>query len=575
MLIRTTLIAFCLSFILGGCTDSQEYADAIYFGGDILTMQGDTADYVEAITIKDGKIQFMGDKDQALKYQQADTGLHNLNGNTLMPSFIDAHGHFMSAMEMVQQVNLALPPVGTVKDIGDIIAQLKAYQSQRKLPKGEWILGWGYDENGLSEQRHITKLDLDPHFPDHKVMIIHVSQHGAVLNSMALDWAGINAQTATPKGGVINRLPRSNEPAGLLMEMAYLPVYLKRPIPTEQEMFDGILDQAQQMYASEGYTHAQDGFSKTTNIDFLQRAAQQDKLYLDVVSLPGFIETEQWMNNEKYPFGEYVNGLKLQGMKITQDGSPQAKTAFISAPYLTGGLHGEADWHGTTTQPKDSFVTQVKQAVDAGLQVFIHANGDATIDQAIEAIEMAGIKAKDDRRSVIIHSQFQRPDQLDKYAQLGISPSYFSNHTFFWGDVHSKNIGVEKASFISPIKAAVNKGLVYSNHTDFNVTPLDPFFVLWTAMKRETRSGKILGGDQTVDIYTALQGLTTGPAWQIFEENRKGKLQTGLLADLVILNKNPITTGVDNIKDIEVLTTIKQGKVIFQRPNSQKLSATH
>ncbi len=527
-------------------------------------MQGDKPEYVEAITVNNGKIQFIGSKKQALEYQQKNTKLHNLDGNTLMPSFIDPHGHFMSALEMVKQVNVALPPVGTVTSIKDIIKQLKAYQKKNEISKDEWILGWGYDAEGLEEQRQITKRDLDPHFPDHKVMLIHVSMHGAVLNSQALKWANIDASTPTPKGGVIERLPGGNEPAGLLMETAYLPIYLKRPMPTEQEMLDGILHQAQQMYASEGYTHAQDGFSKTKNIDFLKRAASQGKLYLDVIALPGFNEMKKWLNNDQYPFGQYKDGLKLQGMKITQDGSPQAKTAKVSSPYLTGGLHGEEDWHGTNTQPKKDFIGQIKIAVDAGLQIFIHANGDATIDQAVEAIEKAGISAKDDRRTVMIHSQFQRPDHLDKYKSLGISPSYFTNHVYFWGDVHSKNIGLEKARFISPIKSAVDKGLIYSNHTDFNVTPLDPFFVMFSAMKRETRSGKILGPDQSVDAFTALQGLTTGPAWQVFEENRKGKLKVGLLADFIILDKNPINTPVDDIKNIQVLQTIKQGSVIYQ-----------
>jgi predicted amidohydrolase YtcJ len=144
-----------------------------------------------------------------------------------------------------------------------------------------------------------------------------------------------------------------------------------------------------------------------------------------------------------------------------------------------------------------------------------------------------------------------------------MSPSYFTNHTFFWGDVHVKNIGPEKAAFISPIKAAKAKGLVFSNHTDFNVTPLDPFFVIWTAMARQSRSGHILGPDQRVDAYTALQGLTTGAAWQLFEENRKGMIKEGLLADFVILSADPVKTDIGRIRELKVLETIKRGKTIY------------
>lgn len=202
-------------------------------------------------------------------------------------------------------------------------------------------------------------------------------------------------------------------------------------------------------------------------------------------------------------------------------------------------------------------------AFDAGLQVFIHANGDAAIDDAITAVESAGISAKDDRRTVVIHSQFQRPDQLNKYLELGMSPSYFTNHTYFWGDVHIKNIGREKAYFISPVKSAKKAGLIYSNHTDFNVTPLDPFFVMWSAMTRVSKNGEVVGPDEKVDAYTALQGMTTGPAWQLFEENRKGMIKEGLLADLVILSANPLKTEVSTLRDLKVLETIKEGNTVF------------
>ena len=205
----------------------------------------------------------------------------------------------------------------------------------------------------------------------------------------------------------------------------------------------------------------------------------------------------------------------------------------------------------------------IRTLSDKNVPIQIHANGDAAIDETIEAIENAGIRAGDDKRVVIIHSQFQRPDHLPKYVELGITPSYFSNHTFYWGDVHNRNIGEEKAAFISPIKAATEMGLVYSNHTDFNVTLLDPFFVLWTAMARESRSGVIIGPEQRVDAYTALQGLTTGPAWQFFEEDQRGMIKPGLLADFVILSGNPLDTDVADIRQLLVLETIKEDETIY------------
>ena len=539
-----------------------QVADTLYLGGPILTMDGPTPAYVEAVAVKGGRIQFAGSEAEALRHKGSETKIRNLGGHTMLPGFIDAHSHFTMALGIINQVNVSVPPVGPCTDIPSIIAALDRFQLQARVPAGGFIVGWGYDQDGLSEKRHVTRLDLDAGFPDHKVILIHVSGHGAVLNSRALEFAGIDANTKTPPGGVIARLPGSQEPAGLLMETAFLPLLEKVPQPSEEQRL-ALMKPAQMMYAREGYTHAQDGSTFVADMDFLMKAADSGAIFLDLASLPSFVDMAKWLDNPKYKFREYRNRLKFQGVKFVQDGSPQGKTAFVSTPYRTGGPDGQPGWRGETTQPRVEFLKQTKLALDAGLQVFVHANGDATIDEVIDAVENAGITAANDRRTVVVHSQFQRPEQLDKYARLGMSPSYFTNHTFFWGDVHIRNIGPETAAFISPIAAAKAKGLVFSNHTDFTVTPLNPFFVIWTAMARQTRSGVVLGPDQRVDAYTALQGLTTGPAWQLFEENRKGRIREGLLADFVILTGDPLKTEVGKIRDLRVVETIKEGTTIY------------
>lgn len=551
-------------------TAEQFYAETLYTNGEILTMDGDAPQYVEALAVQGNTIQALGNQREIEARQGPDTQVIDLNGKALLPGFIDAHGHFMFALNMVNQVNVASPPVGEVLDVDSLLEQLAAFQQARNIPEGGWLIGWGYDQSALTEQRHLTKLDLDGRFPNHKVLLIHVSGHGGVLNSQALAWAKIDATTPTPEGGIIARLPDSEEPAGLLMETAYLPVFANLPKPSETEQL-ALMDAAQQMYASQGYTHAQEGFSHVADADFLMKAASQSRVYLDIASLLSFTELDTWLKNPKYPLGKYQDGVKLQGIKITQDGSPQGKTAFMSTPYLTGGPNDEPNWRGQPTQPDADFAKLVKTAADNKLQIFIHANGDATIDQAIQAVQASGLTASDDARTVMIHSQFQRPEQLDDYVALGITPSYFTNHAYFWGDVHIENKGLEQASFISPLMSAKAKGLVLSNHTDFNVTPLNPLFVMWSAMARETRNGVVLGAEERADAYTALQALTTGPAYQLFEEERKGKLKAGLLADFVILDKNPLKVSVSELRDIKVLETIKAGRTIYPKTvNTQR-----
>ena len=536
----------------------------VYYGGDIITMDGDSPRYVEAVVQKDGKIDFVGRKADALRKYGKDARLIDLKGSTMLPGFLDPHSHFMFALRMVNQVNVAAPPVGTATNIVQIIEKLQEYVEQKHIPDDGWVIGWGYDQDLIEEKRHITRLDLDKAFPKRKVMLIHVSAHGAVLNSQALKWAGINASTQTPDGGIIARLPGGSEPAGLVMETAYLPIFARLPQPSEREMLD-LMKPAQMMYAENGYTQAMEGFTHVSELDFLQKAAREERIFLDILALPAFTDMDAWFDKQKYPFGVYHNGLKIQACKITLDGSPQAKTALVSAPYLTVGTDGAKGWKGKSSITQEQLDAITRKLFSANVPIHIHTNGDGAIDMMIATVQKAGITAKDDRRTVIVHSQFQRPDHLPKYVELGLTPSYFTLHTYYWGDVHVRNIGKEAAYFISPMKAAKEAGIVVSNHTDFNVTPLDPFFVLWSAMARKSRAGNIIGSGQRVDAYTALQAMTTGPAWQVFEEDRKGKIKEGLLADFVVLKNNPLKQKVTEIRDNEVLATIKEGRVIYKK----------
>jgi len=385
-----------------------------------------------------------------------------------------------------------------------------------------------------------------------------------VLNSKALEWAGITGDTATPAGGIIARGPDGKDPEGLVMEAAFLPVFAKMPKPGEADMLE-LLKPGQMMYAENGYTLANEGYTRAKDIRLLQKAAAQHRLFIDVVALPGFSEMDQWLNKPEFPFGQWNNGLKLQGIKITQDGSVQGKTASYLEPLLTGGPQGQKDWHGNSTLPYEDFAKLFQTAHKAGLQIFVHANGDGAIQQVIKAAEAAGLKAGDDSRTIVIHSQMQHPEDLPRYVSLGLTPSYFTNHTYFWGDVHRQNLGEARAAFISPIVAAMDAGLKATNHTDFNVTPLNPLFMLWTSMARVTRSGFVLGPDQRIDAYRGLQALTVNPAWEYREESRRGSIAPGKLADFVILSSDPVKTPVDRIRDITVVETIKEGKTIFRR----------
>jgi len=557
-----TIVSAALATLTAGNAAAGEPADTIYVGGDVITMNA-TAPSAEALAVKDGRILAVGDRG-ALEAQHRGetTRVVDLGGAALAPGLIDAHSHFANALSVVDWVNVSAPPVGPVRDIPGIIARLQAYAAKNRPRKGEWIIAYGYDPNTLTEKRDVTRDDLDSQFPDNPVMLLHVSNHGCVLNSAGFRAAGIDASTPTPAGGVIARKPGSQEPAGLLMETAAFPVFAKLPRPSESSQLAAFAA-AQKEYARNGYTTIQDGATQFRDYRTMRKAAALGVLYLDLVALPLVTELDAFAAALASD-GTYRGRLRIAGVKCLTDGSPQGKTAYWTAPLLTGGPNGEKNWRGEPTLPYADFAPIVKQLVDNKIRVYSHANGDAAIDMVIEALAAAGVSAEQDRRDVVIHSQFMRPDQLDAYKKLGLTPSFFTNHTFYWGDVHVANTGEARAFFISPMAAARERGIRFSNHTDYTITPLDPMMTMWTAVTRKSRSGKVIGPDQRVDAATALRALTIDAAWQYKEDQTKGSLEPGKLADLVIFDRNPLKAGDDDLRQIRVVETIKEGQTVFR-----------
>jgi predicted amidohydrolase YtcJ len=554
-------------------------AELIFRGGTIMTVE-ESRPTVEAVAVAGGRILAVGTEAEVMALATDGTRIVDLGGATLLPGFIDSHGHFMNALNIVNWVNVSGPPVGPVSSIADAVAAVRAFADERKPAPGEWIVGYGYDATVLSDGREITRDDLDPYFPDNPVMLIHVSNHGCVLNSAGLAIAGIDASTPTPDGGLIMRMEGSNEPAGLLMETAFLPLFANMPKPAEEDLL-GLIEKAQQVYTSRGVTTAQEGATHKPDLEFLMRAAEDGRLVIDVVSLPMVLDVPALVreyapdfkggpmelpDTAAQSFGTYRNRLKLGGVKLFVDGSPQGKTAFWTEPLLTSGPAGETDYVGFPLFPPEAVNAVMAEFVKKGIQTYTHANGDAAIDMVIDGLRAGGATAAADRRDVVVHSQFVRPDQLDAYVELGISPSFFTGHTFFWGDVHIENVGLERASFISPMAAAKARGIRFGNHSDFSVTPMDPMLMMQSAILRTTRSGVVLGPDQRVDALTALRALTIDVAFHYHEEDTKGSIAPGKLADLVILDRNPVTTEPEALLEIRVLETFKEGVSVWKAP---------
>lgn len=550
--------------------------DLIFHGGTILTLEA-AHPRVEALAVAGGRLLALGDAPTVLGLAGPATRVVDLGAHTLLPGFIDAHGHFANALQVVAWANIQRPPAGPVADIASLRQVLSDHASRIGLSPGQWLIGYGYDPDGLADGRPLDKGDLDPLFPDNPVLLIHNSNHGAVLNSRALSLVGYDASTPDPPGGLIQRRPGSQEPAGLVMETAFLPLFVHMPKPSEEELLDRFAG-AQELYTSKGITTAQEGATTAADLKLLQRAAAAGRLVIDVVSLPLVLEVPA-MLRERFPefhgdplelpepardaFGTYHNRLKLQGIKLLVDGSPQGKTAFWSEPLLTPGPNGEANWRGQPLFPPEQLNACVARLAAQGVQLFAHCNGDAAIAMMIDACRLAGLTAERDHRTIIVHSQFMAPGQLDAYVDLGLHPSFFTVHAFFFGDTHIANLGLDRASRMSPMASALARQRHCSNHNDFSVTPIEPMRMIETAMTRRSRSGQVLGASERVSAEDALRALTIEAAWQIREDDSKGSLLPGKRADLVILDGDPTAVAPEELGAIQVVATFKDGLCVW------------
>lgn len=547
----------------------SQTADTLYFGGPILTMEGETPQYAESLMVKDGKIFFVGDLETAHKLIPAKKQV-NLQGKTLLPGFIDAHGHlFMSGIQKLA-ANLLPPPDGQARSVDDIVTLLKNWQTNnaKTIESSGWIIGFGYDDSQLKEQRHPTAAELDRVSTEFPVVIVHQSSHLAVMNHKGLELAGYHAQSPDPAGGVIRREADGKTPDGVLEEMAFFGPIFKVMGSLNNQANEKIALAGIKAYTQFGFTTGQEGRASQAATDTFRSLSKDKKLLIDVAVYPDLqAETSYMLKHGTSQI--YHNHFRIAGVKLSFDGSPQGKTVWLSRPYHVPPQGQAASYSGYPAIPSEKDrQALIDLAFEHHWQVLTHSNGDAAADAFIDAVAHAATKyGQADRRPVMIHAQTVREDQLDKMQTLGIIPSFFSMHTYYWGDWHrDETLGKQRAYRISPTQSTLQRGMKFTEHHDAPVALPSATMILHTTVNRSSRSGDIIGSDQRVSPYIALKSITSWAAWQYFEEHSKGTLTTGKLADLVILDKNPLTVQPAAIKDITVLETIKEGTTVYKAP---------
>ncbi len=536
----------------------------LYYNGNVITMN-EAQPKAEAILVEDGRIVAVGSS-EALLEQRATAHLMDLDGATVLPGFIDSHSHFAASYEFPR---FDPSPVGKTDSVKDLIEQAKAYLEENPVKEGEWFVGMGYDHALFEGQLHPTKEDLDQISTEIPIVMINTSGWMCVVNSKVIEVLGLTKDMPVPEGGYIYHDATTGDLNGQFGDIAMRDVILdKMPAPGAETMIEAIC-RAERMYSSKGYTTVVDGSFEADMRPLLQVCTGAGLISLDVNTYSRVAsENKQILEGVATPEATYRTHFKIAGAKVILDGSPQIRTAWMTEPYFQPPEEGTEGYcgQGTFNDSRD-IVALFKECMEKRWQLQMQCNGDAAIDQCLDAYEQALQETglTEDLRPVLIHCQTIREDQLDRLQKLGIMPSFFHDHVYYWGDWYSDVVfGPERASRISPLASAAKRGMRFTMHQDCPVGPPNAMLMLDTAVNRRTRTGRPLGTEYAVDVMTALKAITIDAAYQCFDEKIKGSLEPGKYGDMVILDRDPLTVPKETLRNIQVLATIKEGQIIYQ-----------
>jgi len=559
--------------LAAGAAWSQEIADTIYSGGPILTIN-DAQPSAEAVAVKDGRILAVGDLAAVSAHQGSETASFDLKGRAMLPGFVDSHGHVVMGGLQALSANMLSPPDGEVRDIASLQDVLRAWMAENAeiVDKVNLVIGFGYDDAQLAELRHPTREDLDAVSRDVPIVIVHQSGHIGVANSKALEVAGIDASSPNPDGGAIRR-GADGEPNGVLEEYAFFTAIVPMLSKLGEEGIEAFARAGAELWASYGYTTAQDGRSARPIVEALKAIDAKGDLPIDVVAFPDVLEDRDYISEAVSQ--DYDGHVRVGGCKLTIDGAPQGFTALRDRPYYDPVGDYPAGYAGYSAVSMEQVQDAVNWCYANKVQILTHSNGEGASDMLIAALGEAQKQYGDPgNRPVLIHGQFLREDQVDSYQKLGVFMSLFPMHSFFWGDWHRDHtVGPVNAENISPTGWVHQRGMKFATHHDAPVARPDSMRILSATVTRRTRSGDILGPHQRVDVMTALKAMTIWPAWQHFEEDEKGSIEVGKTADFVLLSKDPTAVDPETLSGLKVMATIKDDAVIYQAPDAVQQSA--
>ena len=550
--IATLLLA--LTFTLAGCgqdskkalsTAAQIPVDLILHNGKILTIDHNF-NIQSAIAINAGKVIITGDESILTQYKASK--IVDLNGKTLMPGFNDSHTHISGNPRRY----IDLSDTTSIIEIQSLVKD-----KANTLGPGEWITGYGWSEDELTEQRKPTRFDLDDAAPNNPVVLTRAGAHSAVGSSMALSAAGITSQTPDPKGGVIEH-EDSGEPNGIIRERHNLLLDLVPP-SSEAEMIASLEVNLNQLLAK-GITSITDAQKTPAEYQRWETLYKQAQLPLPRAALQFEWNDPEAISALKKRVGEGNDNLKIGPIKIFVDGGFTGPAAYTIDPY-----RNQATYRGYLNMPESELVSQINEIHDAGWQMGIHAIGDAAIQLVVDTLGDTLTRApKTDHRHYLNHFSMRPPEKtMKKMAEHNIHITQQANFTYTLEGRYAENLDGFRLAHNNPIRSPMEHGVVVALSSD--ILPIGPMVGLYAAVTRKGMSGTVYGPDEAISIGQALRAYTQIGAFINFDDDIKGTLEPGKYADMIVLSEDILNINAEQILDVEVLQTYKSGELVFEK----------
>lgn len=526
----------------------------LFTGGTILTMDRSNPE-VEAVGTIGEWIVAAGDRQTVEHALPRRFETVQLNGGTMIPGFNEAHNHMIGYGITAGYIDAGFPAVRTIADIIERVRERAAV-----TPPGNWIIGRGYDDNKLDDRRHPDRHDLDLGSDRHPVVIVNGSGHLSAANTMALQLGNVTRETPDPVGGHFVR-DEHGDATGVLHETAQNAVRSQIPEPTLEDLV-AALRRCNDDYVRAGITSSQDaGSDSADDVRAYQIAVERGWLKL---------RTSMMIRENLLPHvtglginqGMGNNRLRVGPIKMFIDGSLIGRTAAVSVPFLQD---PRDDNTGLFMMPKEQFDDYVMQAHLAGYQIAVHAIGDRAIDWVLDAYEAAlAVQPRADHRHRVEHCGICRPDILDRIARMGVLPISQPVFIIEYGDGFIRHLGLDRVQLTYPFRSFLDRGIKLVFSSDCPVSSFVPMKSVQAAVTERTGSGASYALEEAVTVEEALELFTVAGAYATFEEDIKGALKAGMLADFAVLAEDPRKVDPMTLADLPVTRTVIGGDTVYE-----------